>query len=248
MEPKYYALRRWLDIPSSSFQKVIGSLRAGNLEDLGQSWLFLFVVCCFFSGKVALHPGFCHHPRSKQVVDPSSLRIDWLWGKVPWHWQRNLHQVPPQCHTLGHKKHLMFFSQKESMQASKLYNLLVVSNILKFITPILGEMIQFEHIYQLGSFNNSTSKTWKLWGRGATKLSLPFIAIKSIRWVWPPSPRCAHVVSIGLRRLMWLQPCRWDYSETLWVKKWPKTPWVLGRKLEKSRSYRKLLPCSLQAN
>ena len=31
-------------------------------------------------------------------------------------------------------------------------------------------------------------------------------------------------------------------------KKWPKNPWVLGRKLEKSRSYRKLLPCSLQAN
>lgn len=30
------------------------------------------------------------------------------------------------------------------MQASKLYNLLVVSNILRIITPILGEMIQFE--------------------------------------------------------------------------------------------------------
>lgn len=45
------------------------------------------------------------------------------------------------------------------MQASKLYNLLVVSNILKIITPILGEMIQFEHIFQLGSFDDSTSKT-----------------------------------------------------------------------------------------
>ena len=200
-----HPFKRWLDPYGLVILKILVRV---------DCFFLLFVV--FFSGKVALHPGFCHHPRSKQVVDPSSLRIDWLWGKVPWHWQRNLHRVPPQCHTLGHKSTQCFFSQKESMQASKLYNLPVVSNILRIITPILGEMIQFEHIFQLGSFNNSTSKTWKPWGRGATKLPLPFIAIKSIRWVWPPSPRCAHVVLIGLRRWMWLQPCRWDYSETLW--------------------------------